>query len=233
MKTSHGIATGLLFLCCLSSPGPDAQERIAADGTGWRLAWSTLAREDFSTMTWTTGLQCLIAEGGRIDTEQPLAGRASLRGSSTGARSYVPYFQTRPETLPLKGKGSYLLTFDYRILEPGEKGFEALFYSPQGGSRNQWVRSTTVTGPAGTSGTARLEATLFDYPDYRVALNVVGKGAIEVDTIRLFQAGREILAEDFERQVPGPGAGFHLHGASMDEGGWLRLEGDQGIVSDP
>jgi hypothetical protein len=231
MKKFRWSCTGLLFLCCLSAPG--ALDRPAAEGVGWRLSWSTVEREDFRTITWASGSQGLIAEGGSVEAEHPLAGAASLHGSSPGTRSYLPYFQTRPETLPLARKGAYLLTFTYRILEPGDKGFEALFYSPLGGSRNQWVRSTTVNGPAGTSGTARLEATLFDYPDYRVVLNVVGRGAIEVDTIRLFHGTRQVLAEDFESRVLGPGPGFRLHGASTDESGWLRLEEGQGLSSVP
>ncbi|MCX7030678.1 MAG: putative glycoside hydrolase [Spirochaetes bacterium] len=216
---------GFLLLCCLSAFGQLE--------TGWKLAWSTLLREDFSTLSWATGPQCLIAEGGSIETEQPLTGNASLVGRSAGERSYLPCFQTRPEKLPLARKGTYLLTFTYRILEPGDKGFEALFYSPLGGSRNQWVRSTTVNGQAGTRGTARLEATLFDYSDYRVLINVVGKGAIEVDAIRLYQDNRQVLSEDFERQVPGPGLGFRLLGGGTDETGWLRLEEGQKLVSNP
>ena len=143
-------------------------------------------------------------------------------------RSYLHFFQTRPEKLPLARKGTCLLTFTYRILEQGDKGFEALFYSPLGGSRNQWVPSTTVNGRAGTGGTARLEATLFDYPDYRVVINVVGKGAIEVDTIRLYQGNRQVLSEDFESQVLGPGpapVSPDLAWTRAAGSGWKRARG--------
>ncbi len=233
MQKSRWIMIGLASLFCLPAPGPAALDLIESEGTGWRLSWSPLAQEDFTTDIPTTGPQSLVAEGGRIDREQPLAGSASLLGGSTGERAYLPYFQSRPEMLPLRPGATYLLTFRYTILEPGDKGFEALFYSPLGGSHNQWVRSTTVNGPAGTTGTARLEGRLFDYSDYRVVLNVVGKGTIEVDTIRLSEGGREVLAEDFERQVPDAGHGFRLLGASMSENGWLRVQAGQALVSDP
>ncbi|MCX7028017.1 MAG: putative glycoside hydrolase [Spirochaetes bacterium] len=225
-------ATAVFCLAVISagaSPLPDFPE----EGTGWKLKYSVIAREDFSTPVRTIAPASEIGEIGLLETKTPITGAASLRGSSNGTRGYRHYFNTRPETLPLNAGATYRLTFSYRIVEEGNKGFEAIFYSPTGGEKNQWLNGIVLKGPVGTTGVAELEATLFDFPDYRIWLNVIGSGTIVVDNIRLTEGGQLVFEEDFESVGLGPGFGVRAEGGRVDDSGWLLIENGAGLKTDP
>jgi len=203
------------------------------EGAGWDIAYSVVAREDFSTRANAIKLGSEIGEGGAFEIGTPIAGAASIRGASTGERSYRNFFHTRPDSLPLKGGESYRLTFSYRIVEAGDKGFEAIFFSPTAGNLGKWLPSAHIDGPAGKIGTAELETRLLDYPDYRAWLNVVGKGAIVVDDVRVSQGGRTVFLEDFESTGAGPGPGSRIANGAVDSDGWLRLEDGTVLRTEP
>jgi len=219
----------LATMSALAAPTPDIPEA----GTGWKLEYSVIASEDFSTPVKTIAAASEIGEIGALETEAPIMGTASLRGSSNGTLSYQHYFNTRPEILPLKAKATYRLTFSYRILEEADKGFEVLLYSPTGGDRGQWLNGIVLGGPAGAGGVAEFEATLLDFPDYRIWLNVIGSGAIVVDNIRLMEGSDVVFEEDFERVSPGPGPGVRLERGTIDDSGWLFIENGGGLRTDP
>jgi hypothetical protein len=203
------------------------------EATGWEITYSPIAEEDFSSPVHILGPMAEVGESGFLETDAPLRGQASLAGRSDGTKSYRHYFNSRPEVLPLKNGKAYRLTLTYRILEAGDKGFEVMFYSPSGGKAGKWLDGITLGGPAGTSGIAVLERTLYDYPDYRVWLNVIGKGAIVVDDIKLSEGGKTIFEENFEGLSLGPGPGIRLLGGSVDSEGRLILDSGARIETNP
>jgi len=145
----------------------------------------------------------LLTEIGRYTSApgEVIAGRRSISGSYSGVGGYTPYLRTDPSILQLIGGHTYRVSFDYCILVPNAKGFETLFYSPQGGSEGKWLASKTLYGPAGSSGTATLTATLLGYSDYEVRWNIVATGAIVIDNIVLtdLTTGQIVAAEDAEQ----------------------------------
>jgi hypothetical protein len=227
--------SAIIIALCLTTTLTDATPSpfFPEEGTGWKIIYSPIAREDFSTPRRTIGLKAEIGEIGVLETSSPLQGQASLSGYSDGSKGYQHYFNTRPELLPLKGGTSYRLTFSYRIVEPGDKGFEVMFYSPQGGDAGRWLNGIILDGPAGTSGVAELEQKLYNFSDYRVWLNVIGRGSIIVDDIKLTQGGIPIFEEDFEGILPGPGPGISVPFGSVDPDGRLVLNDGARFETDP
>lgn len=130
---------------------------------------------------------------GSLASEQlwVLSGTASVVGSYSGPERYSCYLETNPELMPLRGGTTYLVEFSYRVLADADRGFEVLFLSDTAASRDQWLPSLTIEGPPGSSGTASLRGTILDYPDYRVYWNIVGRGSIAVDDIRISELGPE------------------------------------------
>ena len=140
-------------------------------------------------------------------TDQPdevVEGSRSILGETFGFRDYSPYLKTDRNTLPLSSGHTYRVTFDYLILETPDRGFETLFYSPEGGRNEDWLPSITLNGKAGDSGSATLINTLLDYTDYEARWNVVGTGAIAVDNVRIMDVttGQEVASENAENTVP-------------------------------
>ncbi len=203
------------------------------EGTGWEIMYSTIAHEDFSTPIRTIGQMAEIGEIGALETSSSLQGQASLSGCSDGTQGYRHYFNTRPEVLPLKGGTTYRLTFSYKIIEAGDKGFEVMFYSPRGGETGTWLNGIILDGPVGTGGIAVLEQRLCDFTDYRVWLNVIGRGSIVVDDIRLSEGGKTIFEEDFESILPGPGPSVKISGGKMSTDGWFLMEEGTSLSTDP
>jgi hypothetical protein len=230
---SPGLIAAALFCIAAAPAGSSPPPVFPEEGSGWTLGYSELAREDFSTPGRVLAPASQLGEAGSLVTEAPIDGTASVRGSSDGRKSYQHYFNTQPEELPLKAGTTYRLTFSYRIIEEGDRGFEAIFYSPIGGGQNTWVPGITLRGPAGSSGVAQLEARLFDFPDYRVWLNVIGKGTILVDDIRLFEGDRIVFEENFELMGTGPGPGFRHTGGRGDETDGFLIGDGAGLVTDP
>jgi len=130
-----------------------------------------------------------------------ISGNRSICGRYAGDGSYTAYLRTDPSLLRLVGGHSYRVSFDYRVLISNAKGFETLFYSPQGSNEGKWLASKTVYGPDGSSGTATLTATLLNYPDYEVRWNIVATGAIVIDNIVLTDVamGATVATEDAEK----------------------------------
>lgn len=129
-----------------------------------------------------------IATAESVLTDEPsevLSGSWSLKGSWSGTGDYHAYLYTDRAVLPLKAGASYRLTFDYRVVTPPDRGFETIFYSPAAGDRGLWLPGSLIEAKDSPSGTVTLEATLLDYPDYQIRWNIVGTGAIAVDSIRV------------------------------------------------
>jgi hypothetical protein len=128
-----------------------------------------------------------------------------------GTENYTVYLQTDPSTLPLTPQHTYRITFDYRILETPDQGFEILFWSSTGGAQGHFLPSIHITGQAGKSGSATLTNTLGDYTDYEALWSIVGTGAIVIDNIRVVNltTGQTVATEDAEQLSPSLSPGIH------------------------
>ena len=136
--------------------------------------------------------------------DEVIDGRYSVKGRVSQFGSYRPYLRTSRANLPLTASQTYQVTFDYKILTAGDRGFETLFFSPTGGSQNNFLPSITINGIAGQTGSRTLTNTLGEYDDYEARWNVVGTGEIAIDNIRIknLTTGEEVVTEDAEATVP-------------------------------
>jgi hypothetical protein len=164
------------------------------------IDWVTLW-ESPETLLSTTAFQ-LLEWGVLREGSEPLtiSGTRSVVGEYDGSGSYTPYLRTNPGRLPLTPRGRYRVCFDYRILDPGSEGFEVLFFSPAGASKNEWVKSLRTHGEAGEVGHACLDGQLLNYGDYEIRWNVVATGAIAIDNVLItnLESGVVVAEEDFE-----------------------------------
>ena len=143
----------------------------------------------------TTGISSLTSVPSEV-----LSGEYSLMGSYSGTGSYTPYLYTDCRFLPLKPLTTCQVSFDYRILEAPDRGFETILFSPAAGEQNLWLPGSLVTGEPGDSGTASFTNTLGDFSDYQVRWNIVGTGAVTIDNIRILdvESGEVLLDLDLE-----------------------------------
>ncbi len=135
------------------------------------------------------------------DPGEIVEGKRSIVGRYQGVNSYNQILFSNPDILPLQPNTTYTVTFKYRILEAPDKGFELLFYSQKGASLNDWVESSIeFKGKKGDQGKITLTATLKKYADYQLLFNIIGQGAIAIDSVSLAMQGSTVpLAEaDFE-----------------------------------
>jgi len=171
-------------------------------GTGWVAEYTEIFFDDFDTEApgLTSGLVLLDIGALSGDNIEPITGQCSVIGRYNGSEHYQAYLHSAPSVLPLTPKHRYAVTFDYRILEAPDKGFETMFYSPRGGSAGHWLPSINITGQVGDTGRAKLTNDLLDYEDYEVRWNIVSNGAILIDNIELIDEtdGEIVLTEDCE-----------------------------------
>lgn len=182
-----------------------------AQPTGWGRSYIKIVSDAFTTVSPAPANGFVLEEGGRFSKGS--AG-SWVVGTSNGKRSYLPYYRSDPASLPLKGDGEYEVRFSYRIDEQSDRGFETLFYSPTGGSKNDWLPTLTITGAKGATGRGVLRARLHGYFDYQVRWNVVGKGAIAINAIELVdvKSGTIVAKDDISTVRAGPSPKVHIDG---------------------
>ena len=158
--------------------------------------------EDGETILFLNSYKFLTTEISRltVDPSELIIGEYSLKGYYNGAESYKPYFYTDYRNLPFKPLETYQVTFDYRILETPDKGFETIFYSPTAGQQDIWLAGSVITGEKGDSGTVTLTNTLKDFVDYQARWNIIGTGAIAIDNIQILNidSGDVVVTLDIE-----------------------------------
>jgi hypothetical protein len=142
----------------------------------------------------------LTARAGEV-----IAGRASVKGVSSGASRFNPFIETDRRVLALTPHRTYRATFKYRILQPASEHFELVFGSPTAFAAGVFLQNLTITGAAGESGTATLINTLAAYDDYVVSWLIVGSGAIVIDDIVIVDVatGAVVAAESAETVLSG------------------------------
>ena len=138
------------------------------------------------------------------NADEVLSGQRSIKGTYTGNSSNQVYLRTDAALFPLAPGRSYRVTFRYKILTQPDRGFEVLFFSPKAGAVGNFLPSQNISGPVGTTGVAELTNTLGNFDDYQLRWNVVGRGAIAIDDIRLIDVstGGVLLTEDVEGTAP-------------------------------
>jgi uncharacterized protein (TIGR03437 family) len=146
-----------------------------------------------------------------------ISGSDSIKGAYSGGGSYTQYLATKPTVIALSPNHPYRVTFRYRILAAPDKGFEVAFYSPTGGAAGSFLPSITITGATGATGTATLTNTLGPYADYYVYWDIIGIGAISIDTIQITDGvtGLVIASENANTLSPTVGSGLQLNGATV------------------
>ena len=168
-----------------SAPPPTGDG--GTDGETWSVEYQGLFFDDFDTLAHGLTSALELAEIGEYTSGdvEPISGECSVIGSYSGSSQYRPYLRSDPSTLPLEPNHEYRISFEYRILETPNIGFETLFYSPRGGDAGRWIPSMSITGVAGDTGRAELTGQLLGYSDYEVRWNVVSRGSILIDNIEL------------------------------------------------
>jgi hypothetical protein len=175
----------------------DAEQPAAAAETlaGWSRGYVKVAEEAFTTLSASPAKGFALDEGGTLSKHLT---SSWVIGSSDGKRPYLPFYKSDPASLPLQASGEYEVRFSYRIDETPDQGFETLFYSPTGGSKNDWLPTLTIKGAKGATGRGVLRSKLHQYSDYQVIWNVAGRGAIAINAIELVDvwSGRIVAKDD-------------------------------------
>jgi uncharacterized protein (TIGR03437 family) len=186
----------------------------------WEAQYAQIHFDNLETLAASLGRGFILNQAGSL-TSNPseiISGKESIKGAYFGTGTHTLYLQTDSSILPLAPNHAYQVTFQYKILVAPSNGFEVLFFSPTGGAAGNFLPSSTLTGQAGTTGTATLTSTLGAYTDYQARWNISGTGAIAIDNIQLTDvaAAKPIAFDDAEGTGPVPGSGIQLqNGASL------------------
>ncbi len=127
-----------------------------------------------------------------------ISGVYSLKGSYYGDGKHTAFLYTDPEHLPLEIGKTYRVSFNYRILETGSKGFEVSFYSPSAAKAGYNFAALYIGGDKGTEGTAHLNFTPEFFQDYQIKWTIGAAGAIAVDKISIAQTETKTLLVDLD-----------------------------------
>lgn len=155
----------------------------------------------------TPGDGFVLEDIGRLSSSvgEVIAGQRSIKGSYAGSDLYRAYLRTDPAVLPFQAGGTYHLRFSYRILVKPDRGFEVLFLSKKAAALGQFLPSITITGEAGSAGTATLTNSLGSFDDYQARWNVIGQGALVVDDIEIVDvASGAVIATANAEDLPPP-----------------------------
>jgi hypothetical protein len=171
---------------------------------GWCIAGARLAHAQAALNGFVLGAV------GRYGTsaEETVEGKRSVVGVYQGPEGFSQFLKSDPKLLHLIPGATYTVTFKYRILATPDKGFEMLFFSPEGAAQNIWVPSKVFGGMAGDRGeishTAKLEA----FDDYHVIWNIVGEGRIAIDSVRIRQEVDSIPVAEWGFEAPAVRSGL-------------------------
>ena len=204
----------LLLLCV---------QRMWAQGlqpsTRWNAQYTPIYFDTFENLAPALGPAFILEAAGSFTSNpsEVIAGTGSIKGSYSGTNTFTGYLQTSSSVLPFAASHAYQVKFQYKILTAATNGFPVGFHSVAGGSAANSIAgiATTVTGPAGATGTATVNAMLGAYTDYYFFWGINGTGAISIDNIQVIDGatGKVIASEDAEGTAVGPGPGLILNPA--------------------
>ena len=225
----------LLSSVLLASSGLLAQSGNGSALTRYQAQYTPIYSDNVETVGPALAPGFVFGPAGAFTSNpsEVISGKESIKGSYSGSTNFTPYLQTSPSVIPLTPNHSYQVTFQYRILTAPSNGFQVQFFSQTGANQGNFLASMTVTGAAGSTGTATLTSTLSSYPDYQAFWTIGGTGAISIDNIQLIDAatGKVIAAENAEGMAPTLGSGLQLqNGASVITDPSLVIAGQGSIL---
>ncbi len=147
---------------------------------------------------------------GRYGTnaEETVEGKRSVVGVYQGQEGFSQILKSDPKLIHLIPGATYTVIFKYRILATPDKGFEVLFFSGKGAAKNVWVPSKVFGGKAGDLGEISHTVKLEPFDDYQVLWNIVGKGRIAIDSVRIRQEAASIPVAEWGFEAPGVRSGL-------------------------
>jgi uncharacterized protein (TIGR03437 family) len=159
----------------------------------------------------TLGKGWLLDSAGSITSapSEVISGKNSIKGSFSGPDTgiYQSFLWTNPTFIPFPPNATYTITFSYRILTAGSRGFQFGFFSGNAQSQGVFLPTSIVNGATGASGTAVLTGNLGSYSDIQVGFKVVSTGAIVVDEIQITNSSGQLFASENAEGptlLPGP-----------------------------
>ncbi len=221
----------LLYLVASCSCG--AAQQTASNPQRWQAQYTQIYFDGVEAVGPSVGAAFSLGPAGSLTSNpsEVISGTESIKGSYSGSGTYTPYLQTNPSVVPLTPNHSYKVTFQYKILTAPSSNFQVLFYSPTAGAQGNFLPQVTITGAAGTVGTATLTNTLGPYTDYEALWTIQGTGSISIDNIQVFDSatGKVIASENAEGTGPVLGSGLSLSGGLMVTDPSLVLSGSASV----
>jgi len=187
--------------------------------TRWKAQYTPIYFDTFESLSPALGPAFILDAAGSFTSNpsEVIAGTESIKGSYSGTNTFTGYFRTNSSVLPFAASHAYQVTFQYKILAAATNGFPVGFHSLAGGSAANSIVGigTTVTGLAGATGTATVNATIGPYTDYYFFWGINGTGGIAIDNIQVIDGatGKVIAFENAEGTAAGPGPGLVLNPA--------------------
>ncbi|NOZ20526.1 MAG: hypothetical protein GXP25_05485 [Planctomycetes bacterium] len=165
---------------------PALANTFATDATPFDLKSTPVLEEDFEggvSNRWQ------LSEEAKITKAKPeiVSGGASVMGDSRESDGqWHQFLETNPKGIKLKPGGTYLVSFDYKVLASLKTETDFYYFmlrTPAGIEHDVgWQRWRDA---AGMSGARQAIVTLGDFPDYHLVFGIRGKGAIAIDNIKL------------------------------------------------
>lgn len=199
----------------------------------WQAQYTQIYFDDVETLAPTLGAGFALYNAGSLTSNpaEEVGGTTSIKGSYSGTAQYTPYLHPDPAVIPLLPNHPYVVTFQYKILTPSSTGFDVLFSSPTGGAQGNFIPAVTISGAAGSTGTAMLSKTLGPFSDYNVSWQIDGTGAISIGNIQVIDgASNKVVATPSIGSAPTLSSGLQLsNGGSVVTDPNLVLSGKASI----
>jgi len=172
---------------------PQMTEGVASGATPFELDATEILSEDFESGLsdkWELSEEAKLSKS----PAEVVSGKASVVVDSRKSdKQWHQFLNTKSGTVKLKPGGTYLISFDYKVLATpkDDKGmYYVLIRTPDGIQHDLgWQRWRE---PAGMSGSRQAIVTLGDHPDYHPIFGVRFKGAIAIDNIKVLEIRNEL-----------------------------------------
>lgn len=174
---------------------------LQPDATGYGREYEILGVETFNTVFRGPSQGFMVGKAGSYPTQD---GDIWITGTHPGGQMYIDFLKTNPQVLHLRPYGRYEVRYDYKVLEASREGFETIFFSQTGANQNNWVEKRLYFNePTGSTGTAVFTATLKQYDDYQLLINLVSNGSLAVTNIQIkdLDSGLIVAKEDGKGNV--------------------------------
>jgi hypothetical protein len=126
------------------------------------------------------------------EINQVIDGEYSIRLSQYG------HLISNPDILPLEGNTTYLIEFDYKILDrgPGKEDLMFFIFQPVGensDNEEMWISTFEMLFNADDQGSFTLGGLMGDAPNYTLSINSAENASVVIDNIRVFRQDAQLL----------------------------------------